>query len=177
MKTRLSFLLVAAMLLIAYPSCNLLDVTEDVELEFTFTVQGSNASVNETYLLDATVYSSEIEEYKDLIKSIEIKEVTYRLTYFNGPSNQTITNGLLTVADASGGGSQVLAAIPVEVLEPLLSTEKTLTLEQAGVSRLEEIIKNSPHTCLGTLTGTVNSVPVDFVLVVRINATMTANPL
>jgi hypothetical protein len=177
MKTRLSLIIIAILVVIAYPACKLLDVTKDVELELTFAISGNDAAVVETYLLDATDYSSDIEEYQDNIKSIEIKEVKYYLTYFNGPSDQTITNGLLTVADENGGGSQVLASLPVEVLEPLLTTEKSLTLDQAGIDRLEELVKNAPHTCLSTLTGDISSVPVDFIVVFHITATMTANPL
>jgi hypothetical protein len=177
MKARISLVLIATILVLAYPACKLLDVTKDVEVELTFTVSGNDASVTETYLLDATAYSSDIEDYQDNIKSIEIKEVTYYLTSFNGPSDQTITNGLVTVADENGAGSQVLASLPVEVLQPLLSVEKPLVLEQAGIDRLEDLLKNAPHTCLSTLTGDISSVPVDFTVVFHITATMTANPL
>jgi hypothetical protein len=177
MKTRLSLLFIALATVIAYPACKLLDVTKDVELELVFDIDGANTTVLETYLLDATDYSSDIDEYKDNIKSIEIIEVKYYLTAFTGPSEQTLSNGVLTVADENGGGPQVLATLPVEVLEPLLITEKTLTLDQAGIDRLEKLIIDSPHTCLSTLTGEINSAPVDFTVVFHIKATMTANPL
>jgi len=177
MKTKLGIAVIALVVVLVYPACKLLDVKKDIALDLTFVVDGTNTTVLETYLLDATDYSSDIDEYQDNIKSIEINQVTYYLTAFTGPSDQTITNGQITVADADGNGAQVLASLPVEVLEPLLTTEKVLTLDQAGVNRLEELIVNAPHTCLSTLTGNVSSAPVSFTVVFHIEATMTANPL
>lgn len=157
-------------------SCDLLDVEKEFWLEHTFPVQGNNANFNENYLLDAAAESDVIEEYADLIKSIEILEVTYEVTYHNGSATQQINTATLSVSDASGGGQEVIGTVANQNLASLLNNVQTLAINQDGVDRAADLIKNAPHSLLLNLAGSANETPLDFKVKFRFKVKMVANP-
>ncbi len=177
MRTRLYLALFGIMLLATVPSCYIVNFSKDVEFNLTYQVSGNELSITQTFLLDAAEYSSIFDQYKDNINSITINSITCYLTHFNGPADQTISDGLLTVDDENGSGSQQLATMPTKALQELLGTEQNLILDPAGIDRVEELILHSPNKCSSTFSGTINSAPVDFTVVFHIMATMTGSLL
>ena len=177
MKHR-TILLAAGLIFIStyFYSCDLLDVEKEFWLEHTFIVQGNNAGFDEDYLLDAAAESSEIEEYADLIKSIEIIEVTFEVTYHNGTATQQINTATLSVSDASGNGPATIGTVSNQNLHSLLNNVQTLAVNQAGVDRAADLIKEAPHSMLLNLAGSANETPLDFRVKFRFKVKMVANP-
>ena len=171
-------LLGAGLLFIAtyFYSCSLLDVEKEFWLEHTFIVQGNNATFDEDYLMDAASESDVINEYADLIKSIEILETTYEVTYHNGTPTQQINTATLTVSASSGGGPEVIGTVTNQNLASLLNNVQTLAVNQAGVDRAANLIKNAPHSFLLNLAGSANETPLDFKVKFRFKVKMVANP-
>ncbi|MDD5508654.1 MAG: hypothetical protein PHD25_10085 [Bacteroidales bacterium] len=171
-------LLTASLIFISiyFYACELLDVEKEFWLEHTFIVKGNNATFDEDYLLDAAAESDVIEEYADLIKTIEILEVTYQVTYQNGPASQQINTATLTVSDASGGGPVTIGTVTNQNLSSLVGTVKNLPFNQAGVDRAADLIKNPPHSFLLNLAGRANETPLDFGVKFRFKVKMVANP-
>ena len=178
MKNRILFLIPIALFLFLRFSCeDIVDVTEDFWLEQDFTVKSPLTSFDEDYVIDALAASSLIETYKDNIKSIKVTEVTYELTYFSGSATQQINSGALKVADPNWVSEETIADITNQNLQDLVGNEQSLTIQQAGVDKLAELIKNSPHKAVLILTGEANEAPLDFVVKFRFKVTMVASPL
>jgi len=142
-----------------------------------FKVDTDSTSLYETYPLDAVTYIDGFKEYMGYIETIEIKSITCSLTSFNGPGDQTLTNGVLTVSNENGTESQAVATIPTELLQHLLNTEKTLDIIEAGANLAEDLLKNDPHKCRGIFTGDVSSSPVDFTMKFHFEVTVTGSML
>jgi len=157
--------------------CDKLDITEDIEFEITFSAQSSTADYTYEELFDAAENSDDIDKYANKIEKIEVLEITAELTSFNGPAGQKIVTHTLEVSDENGAGQEVIATIADQALEPMLNNPIPLTLNQAGVDRLAELIKNDPHKALVRNFGTTDSSPIDFVCKIKVKVKMTANPL
>ncbi len=171
--TAVIFMMVSCTLM----SCKILDVTEEITFEVDMIVDEAEASFDVTELLDALAESETIEEYKDLIKKIEILKVEYKLLAFNGPANQQINTATVDVGDAQGNGSVLLATVTNENLQALLTTTKELELNEEGANRLEELILDPPHSALFHYYGGANTAPLDFTVRFFVTVKMTANPL
>ncbi len=171
----LSLLLILAMSINI--GCSKLDVTEDIEFEIEFVANSSTAAYEDSEILDASESSDVIADYADKIKKIEVQEVTVWLTSFNGAPGQKIVINTLSVADENGAGEEIIGTVADQDLESLMNNPIPLTLDQAGLDRLAELIKNSPHKALVKNVGSADSAPIDFVCVFKIKAKMTANPL
>ena len=157
--------------------CEALDVTEEFTFEIEFVAQSDAAAFYAEELLLADSLSSEIEEYSNLIKDIELLEVTYQITAV-GETNEAgkINSGTLNVADESGNGEETIANIEnVDII--VMSSPASLPLNQAGINRCGELIQNQPHHALIILAGTANGSPVDFTVKFFFKVKMTANPL
>ena len=157
--------------------CDKLDIIKDLELEIEFAANSSNADYEDSEIFDASENSSVIEEYGDKITNIEITEVTVWLTSFNGPEGQKIVFNALTVADENGNGEEAICTISDQDLASLLNSPIPLTVNQAGIDRFAELIKESPHKALIKNVGSADSSPIDFVCVFKFKVKMTANPL
>jgi len=157
--------------------CNKLDVTKDIEFEVEFTANSETADYSDVVILDADSASSIINDYADKITKIEITSATVELTYFGGTNGQKIVTETLSVADEIGNGEEVITVITDQDLQSLVGNPIPLTLNQNGVDRLAELIKNSPHKALIKNYGTASSAPISFSSKVRIKVKMTANPL
>lgn len=178
MKTR--WLLMSGMLvaLLLTASCKkgMLDVNEEFYVETNITVNGNDPAFVGQQLLDASATSEMINKYANTIKSIEILEVKYYLSYFNGSATQQINDGILQVADANGEGIYDIATL-ANVNLMAATTESSLAFDQQAVDRLSDLIKNDPHSAMIYLRGTVNETPVDFTVKVRFRVKMVAGVL
>lgn len=169
--------IVTGILFLIAPACKLLDVTKEITFEIDLVVDDSDATFDETELLDAVAESSEIEDYKDKIKSIELIRVEYTVINFTGPSDQQINIASLDVADENGGGAQAVASVNNENLQALTSTTKELQVDPAGADRIEELILNAPHKALFHYYGNASTAPLKFTARFFVTVKMTANPL
>jgi len=157
--------------------CDKLDITKDLELEIEFTANSSTADYSDQQLFDATDRSSEINDYADKITKIEIKEVTVWLTYFGGAPGQKIVTETLSVADENGGGETIVGTVADQDLQSMVNNPIPLTINQAGIDRFAQLIKDSPHKALVKNFGSADSAPIDFVCKFKFKVKMTANPL
>jgi hypothetical protein len=160
-----------------HTGCSKLDVTKDIDLEIDFTANSETADFSDAVLFDVDSASSTINDYADKITKIEIISATVELTYFGGTQGQKIVTETLTVADENGNGEEVITVITDQDLASLVDNPMPLTLNQAGIDRLANLIKNSPHKALVKNYGSADSAPINFSSKVRLKVKMTANPL
>lgn len=159
-------------------SCEeLLDVTKEFWLDHSFPVIDPEPDFNEVYILDASSQSSIIKDYGNKIKTIEILETTYEVTFHDGPPTQQINTATLTASDNTGDGVVEIGSIENKILSALVGNVQTLDVNQAGVDRMAELIKNPPHICRLDLYGSANEGPMNFVVKFRFKVRMVANPL
>jgi hypothetical protein len=177
MKKQIVLLLLAFIGLTTFFSCNKLDVTENLDLKVSFVVNSSTTAFNTVEIFDAAAYSSIISQYDTKIKSIEVTDVTYTLTAFNGTPTQQINNATLVVSDENGNGPETVGTVANVNLQNATIGDHPLTLDQSGVDRIAALIKDSPHKCQVTLSGTANEAPLDFTVEFTIKVKMVANPL
>jgi hypothetical protein len=157
--------------------CSKLDVVEDLTFDMTMQVQSSTADINVQQLLEADSLSDEIDKYSNMIKDIQLLEVTYQITQVGDSNVATkINTATLTVADASGAGEKTIATITNQDIASL-PIPQPLTLDQEGITRFEDLIKNDPHSGIIKVTGSADAAPVDFTVKFVFKVKMTANPL
>lgn len=177
---RKSILILAGLLFVAsaFFSCeDLLDVTEEFWLEHSFPVIDPGPDFNEVYILDASSESDLINDYGNKIKKIEILETTYEVTFHDGPPTQQINTATLTASDNTGGGVVEIGSVENKNLSALVGNVQTMDVNQAGVDRMAELIKNPPHVCRLDLYGSANEGPLNFAVKFRFKVRMVANPL
>lgn len=165
------------LLLVGAYSCSVLEIRKEVEFDIVFPVSGDEPMVQDSYLFDLMQYSAEYEEYMDQVQNIDISSITVTVTDFIGPEDQYIHAGELLISDENGSGTQLLAVIPELALAEVADTEKELDLQPAGLDRAEELILNSPNTCLSTVTVQVSPTPADFKLIFHVKAVVTGTLL
>jgi len=175
MKKWIPFIVILFSLLASNSSCkmNLFDVTEDFYISTTVNVTGNNAAFSGTELLDAIQACNMINEYASHLKSIEITEIKYYVSYFNGPITQQINTATLSIADEYGNDVYEVATISNIVLSNA-SNETVLPLNETAVSKLADLIKNDPNKATIYLSGVVNETPVDFSVVFKFKVKMVA---
>lgn len=178
MKKSIITLWVAFGTLLIITSCKkgLFDVTEDFYLSSTIIVDGNNAAFDADVLLNAIADNDMIDKYASHIKSIEITEVRYYVSYFNGSMNQQINNGTLSCADENGNNKFAIATISNVNLSNATS-ETTLPFDANAIASLSDLIKNDPHNAMLYLSGDVNETPIDFSVVFKFKVKMVASAL
>lgn len=154
-------------------SCKALDVEKEFYLEHTFDILGADKNFNMDYLMDATSESNEFKDYVDLIKSIEVQDISYEITYHNGSETQRIDLATLTYADANGIEPETI----VTLTDLNLASSVGKIVEQLDGQGPVELIQNEPHAFLINLTGSTNETPLDFKMKVKFKVKMIANPL
>jgi hypothetical protein len=179
MKAKLFLLLMAAATLFMVYSCedDLLDITETFEYEAEMVILTDQTTYTITQDIDLADSVDLINEYGDKIKDIEIEEVTYWITAFNGTGEQILTEATLIVDNLSADDPKVIAAIEDKVLMDLVDTPTDLEVNQEGVDRLAALIETSPHSFKLTFTSVANEGPLDFTAHFKFKFKMTANPL
>jgi len=177
MKKGIFLSLLAIVFITINNGCSKLDINKDIDLDVEFVADSPDAEFNMLKLFDVDSASSEMADYSDKIMKIEITDATVWLTAFNGPAGQKINTATLSVADENGAGEEIIGTIADQDLLSLLNNPIPLTLNQAGVDRFADLIKNSPHKALIKFLGSVNEPPVDFTAKFKFKVKMTANPL
>lgn len=178
MKSRIILIFAIASLFVL-PSCedNPLDITEEFYYEKEIQVFTTDTAMMVTEVIDMAAQSDLISQYADKIQTVEITEVKYWLTAFEGEDDQTIVESSLKVADGSGAGEQLIAEIMNQNLKQLLDTPKELAVQQAGVDKMADLIKNDPHTFQLTYNTSCNKGPLNFKIKFQFKIKMVANPL
>lgn len=181
MKTRILFFIVLAISAIGFNSCkedSVLSQDFDLVLYQDFTVNNVNDTIfTGEKLLDAASQSSDFDKYKEHIEDITLTKITYFLTAFNGPADQELLNGAISIADTNGTNLTGLTSMANVNLAGLLNNETELTLSQAGVTMLTDRVKNSPNAVKVIYSGNVNKKPLDFTIKLRFYIKMKAKIL
>ena len=159
------------------PACEKLDVSYEFFIEQEIEVVSSSKEFNVEEILNASDASSYIKDYGDNIKTIDILDVTYQLTRFNGPDDQQINTATLKVSDENGGGPVEISTVTNVNLLNALNNVQPLQVNPAGVDRLAALIKAPPHTAMLTLVGNANEGPMDIKVLFRFKVVMVAAPL
>lgn len=154
----LSILLCASLLLM---SCS---ISKDFVLEIkrTFNVDGSSTTYAKVVDVDPSEASDDFEKYKDDLDDIEVQSATYRVFNHTGSATQTITSGALKVGETSGAAPADLISVSNIVLSSVEGVIKSVTLNSAGKSKLEQLLNADPYLFRLYWNGTVNEAPLDF---------------
>jgi hypothetical protein len=177
MKKSIFLSLILILALTINIGCEALDVEKEITFDIEFAAYSDAAAFSATELLAADSLSDVIAEYDKLIKDIELLEVSFQITAVGDSCEATKINiSVLSVADENGGGSEVIANIENQDIAAL-PIPIPLPLNQAGIDRFEQLIKNSPHRALISNNGTADGAPVDFTVKFFFKIKMTANPL
>ncbi len=175
--------LIAAMFaagLFVWSSCkdsDVLDVTENFTYENEMSIYTTGTEYTSTDTVDMVNESSTIAQYGDKIKDIQIQEVQYWLTAFNGDPDQQITEASLKIAATDGSGVQTIATLQNVTLANLLNNPTQLPVSQDGIDRMADLIRQSPHAFVLTYHTASNTAPLDFTVKFSFKIKMTANPL
>jgi len=179
MKTRILFSLFVIASVFVLNSCedDLLDITEDFYYEQEVEVYTTDSAMTVVEVVDMAAYSDLIEQYGDKIKDIEISEVKYWLTFFEGEDDQELVLGLVTVADGDGANETTIAEIENQNLKELLDTPTELPIQQAGLDKMADLIEMPPHVFQLSTAVTCNKAPLNFKIKFQFKVALTANPL
>ncbi len=137
------------------------EITQEFYLKVTFVVQPDSISFNSVYMLNSETLSSVMGGGFDNIKTLELLETKFVVTYYNGPIGQMISSANMFVSDSAGNGIQTIGTISNQNLASLVNNEQSLAFQQAGAERFIELIKNSPHNAKLTFTGLVTLANLD----------------
>lgn len=172
MKKQISFLLLIAVGLVS--SCqNFPTVKVQTDFSETYSINRNGTTFNETKLIDATT-DSEFDKYKRKINSIDIERVTYTIESFNGPANQVLQTGSIKVADEKGADPVVIAEFSNVNLSSIVGKETDVQASSAGLSRIQNLIKNDPHKAVVSYAGTVSKGPVNMNVTLKFYSKLTA---
>ena len=155
---------------------DLLDITEDFYYENEIEVSTGDSAMTVVDVVDMAAYSDLIEKYGDKIKGIEISEVKYWLTFFEGEDDQEIVEATLKVANGDGNDEILIAEIVNQNLKDLLDNSTDLPIQQAGLDKMAELIKASPHVFQLSFSTTCNKAPLNFKIKFKFKVALTANP-
>lgn len=180
MKTKIILLFAILMGAFIIQSCedsNILDITESFEYEQEITVLTTDSVFSYTEVVDLTEHSDVIAQYSDKIKEIQIEEVQYWLTVFGGTENQELVISKLSVADETGAGEELISQVENQNLMALLDNPTVLGINQGGVDRMAQLIKDAPHKFKLIYDVEANQKPLNFTVKFKFKIKMVANPL
>lgn len=175
----LSLIAIAGILLIQGCEDNLLDITEEFYYSSELEVFTTDTAMMKTEVVDMAAQSDIINTYKDKIQEINITEVKYWLTFHEGSDTQEIVEATLKVAGEDGSGEELIATIENQVLVNIIGEENAqeLTVQQAGINRMSNLIKEAPHIFELQYNTACNEGPLNFTVKFQFKVEMTANPL
>lgn len=157
--------------------CDALDFESEITFDLKFVAQSDTPDFNVAELLDADSLSDDIDKYSGLIKSIDLLEVSYQITQVGDSNLATVMQtATLSVADENGQGEEVIGTVTNQEISDM-PIPLPLPLDQEGMHRFEELVKNDPHRGLVKLFGNTDLGPTDFTVVFFFKINMTANPL
>lgn len=165
-------------------SCSLFDkiddVTFDVELIHTFSIDEKAIEKNKAYaskqVLDAADVNDDFDKYKEKIKSITVTGVTYRV-YEHGAGETTLfSNGTCGFSAPSGSAATSVASLAIESIKASVGQVKNLNYNQAALDEIGSLLKNDKKVNV-YVGGTFSETPVKFKVDIKIKATVVANAL
>ncbi len=179
MRTRIfiSFLAIAGIFILNSCEEDVLDITEDFYYEQEIEVSTGDSTMTVVEVVDMAAYSDLIAQYGDKIQDIEISEVKYWLTFFEGEDDQEIVEASLKVANGDGSGETLIAEVLNQNLQALLDTPTELPVQQAGLDKMADLIQASPHVFQLSYNNTCNKGPLNFKIKFQFKVALTANPL
>lgn len=165
---------VLLLLAVVISSCqNFPTVKVDTEFEETFVISNTGATFGETAIIDATE-DSDFDKYKRKLNKIEVERVTYTITNFNGPANQILQSGTLDVADVDGNGRVNILNFSNLNLAAATGQETDIQGSVAGLTRLQDLIKNDPNKATIIYAGNVNQGPIRMTVQLKFYSKLTA---
>ncbi len=147
------------------------DIFVDLSADFVIN-QPSNTSWDESKLLDAAAQSPDLATYINVIQKVTLDKVTYKITTFNGPAGQTLTNGWIDIADENGNGRLNLATMTNAAVSGIVGQELEVPMTENAKTYLVDQIKNSPHKAMSYTKGTVSAAPIDMTVRVKFYLTV-----
>lgn len=180
MKTRLISFLIALTGVLFLQSCedDLLDFTKTFDYEYEVTVlTTTDTTFSQVTVVDLAAQEELITTYGDKIKTIEVQEVKYWLTAFNGDDDQAIIESSLKVANEDGTDQKTITTVQDQDLKPLLNSETDLEVFQEGVDKMAGLIKEPPHKLQLSYNTSCNKAPLNFTVKFKFTIKMVANPL
>lgn len=168
-----------------FASCDedLIDDLFDVEESFSFSIELPVIADESEYSVAHVFNLSEevdlINEYGNLIKSVNLDQVYFHIVEFEGDIDITVDAGSLYVLEVDGSNKQLITHLGQLNLSELVDNPTELELNEAGVNLLGELAKNPPHSFMleYELQLEEEDVPVIFTAEFEFTATMVANPL
>lgn len=159
-------------------SCeDLLDVEETFTFEHEFTVNTNQTSFSTSDVIDLSASSDVIDEYGSKIKDIRVDQLEIWLKRFNGSETQLLESASIAIAEPDGSSPSTIAQMDDIFLQSLLNSPKVLQTQKSGQEKFEELAAGPPHRFRMVFHASVDEGPADFTAVVRVSATMVANPL
>lgn len=176
---KITILLVAVCGLFIFNGCDedLLDVTETFEFSEEFVVDTEVASYANSQLIDLAEDVKLIDDYGDKIKEVVITKADFWLKDLAEIEGQKLESGSLFVSNPDGTGKTAIVLMGEYVLADLVDTPTALSLEQAGIDKLDNLASNPPHRFMLHYEANFNEAPLDFTVVFEFEAKMVANPL
>jgi len=146
---------------LSFTSCEL---TKDfvVTIERTFDVNYAQTTYDKTEKIDGTEASSDFDKYADDLKSVDIVKATYIVTSFTGSLTQKIVSATVKVGPTDGSTATDLASMSNVVLSAVAAKEQTLTTNQSGEDKFQELLLKDPHQALVYFAGSANEAPLKF---------------
>lgn len=179
MKTKFFALFIAVTGLFLFQSCedSLLDFNQTLTYSYEVPVVSVDSVFAISELVDLASQDSIINEYGSKIKEINIIEVKYWLTAFEGDDDQTIIEATLKIADENNAGEKTITTISNQNLKALLNTPTVLNVNQDAINSMQELIKNSPHKFRLSFANSSNKPPLNFKVNFEFKYELVANPL
>ena len=180
MKKQLLLISFACLAMVCLPACeDLFDVEETFTFEHEFSVNSDQTSFESADVIDLSASADIIGEYGSKIKEVRVEQLEIWLKSFNGSDTQHLENALIAVSEAGGSGSgySIIAEMENLHLQSLLDSPVVLQTEKSGQEALEKLATSPPHRFRLHLNASADESPVDFTAVVKVTATMVANPL
>jgi hypothetical protein len=165
-------------------SCSLLDkvddITFDVELTHTFSIDETKEDKNVTYgdkeVLDAADINDDFDKYKDKIKSITVTGVTYQVLDYADGTGTIFTNGTCGFSAPTGSAATSVASLNIENIKTAEGQIKNLNYNQQALDEIGSLLKNDKKLNV-YLSGTFMETPVKFNVKIKVKATITADAL
>ena len=169
-------------ILLAFALCGLLigsgcSVSKDFEFELQreFAVLYDGTTYAVTQSVDATQLSDDFDTHQDEIDNVRLLGASYLVTQFTGTATQEIVSATLKVGGLSETPTEVVASVSNVNLQGAAAGEQELTLNDAGKTKVEDLIGAEPFAANLSFEGSVNEAPVNFHIrfTLRMKATYT----
>lgn len=183
MKNYSSFgIAVLALMSVLCSGCDKVSELDDVQFHSEFeesipmvdATESINKAYSESIIFDATT-DAEINKYKSKIKSFKIDRLSYTIDDSANATAGAQFTGALGFSAADGGAATVFINVAHVDLDDN-TTEHVINLAQADLDKIAGYLSANKALKM-YVTGTVTKTPINVLVNVKINATVTANAL